>query len=190
LAVKILPVAYLEASGAKAISVLEKNGVASILAKARPERDAVVVFWLPGTQVRKVAAKARVIAGKDDLTVDRLVAAIHAAAKEYRTEATPHDTAVRRAAKSIEQLDVTFEQMRKEGQLQVFNQLFARQHEQRHSLGLGYMSYNTALMKLKRALIPVLAQGKDPMATRGLLASVFGLDQSAVQMTRPEDTRI
>jgi hypothetical protein len=175
MAVDISPVAYLAASGARSLSITEINGIASISVKARPQRGAVAVLWLPGSQARKVAAEARFIAGANPNIVS-LTLAIHVAAKEYKTQATPHDAAVQRATEAIKQLDITFE---RGGELQTFNKIFAERRRQRRSLGLGFMSYEAALVKLKRGLVPVLAQGKDPMATLGLLAGVFGVDVPA-----------
>jgi hypothetical protein len=73
--------AYLEASGANAISITAGTGGIVIAVGYKP--DAIVIFWLRAEKARSVAATARNIAGPDPDVAD-LVQAIRSAAAEAR----------------------------------------------------------------------------------------------------------
>jgi hypothetical protein len=82
---------YLEASGARAISITTGRG--HVVIAVGFKTDAVEVFWLSAAKARAVAARARKIGG-DAGDVEAVVAALREAAVQLRVVLTEHSVAM------------------------------------------------------------------------------------------------
>jgi hypothetical protein len=92
---------YLEASGARAISVTTGSG--HVVINVGYKADAVEVFWLPAASARAVAARARKLAGNSQ-DVEGVVAALREAAVQCRAVLTAHDVIMARAHVAAQRL--------------------------------------------------------------------------------------
>jgi hypothetical protein len=161
--------AYLEASGAGAISIT--SGAGHIVINVGFLRDAVAAFWLPQDKARAVAARARSIAGDAD-DVATVVAALKAAAVQLRVTLTAHDTAMMRAGAAAERLDEYVETLRASGVLKQFTRTYKQRRLAAAAKGEGFMTFAMAELRFKRALIPLLQSGGKP-AAQSIFAQVF-----------------
>jgi hypothetical protein len=86
---------------------------------------------------------------------------------------TPHDVAITRASEAATKIDGYLEGMRKSGQLQQFNSQFKLRRMAATARGEGFMSYASALSRLRRALIPLLVGGRTVGPVQSLFAEIF-----------------
>jgi hypothetical protein len=151
---------YLLASGAVAISLIEVDGAyvfrTGPLAKSReiPCR----IFWISAQQAKPIVRRARKNAGPAP-NLTSAATALHEAASDLGATLTPHATAIERAGNAATKLDAYFESMRRSGQLAEFNAQYKRHRMAAMARGEGYMSFGTAMQRLRRALIPLLMGG-------------------------------
>jgi hypothetical protein len=163
--------AYLEASGARAISVTADVDGAAITVGLKP--DAVAVFWLPEAQAqaRSVAARARAIVG-DNPDTDAAISALQEAATECRSTLTSNDVAMTRAANAAERLDRYMDSLKGSGTLKQFTHTY-RQWRKAAARGEGFMPFSVAELRFKRALIPLLMNGGKPPIGTSFFSAIF-----------------
>jgi hypothetical protein len=164
--------AYLEASGAAAITIIEPDGVCTISAGAgqakknsQPGNSFRVAarWWIAEQDAARVARAARQCAG--------VVSSDSALSSTLGAVVTPDDIAIERAAAAaVIRLDSMIDAMRRDGTLQEFNARYKRGCAAAAARGEGYMNFGVAMARFKRALIPMLQSGK-PM--RGVFDEVF-----------------
>jgi hypothetical protein len=160
---------YLEASGARAISITTGRG--HVVIAVGFKTDAVEVFWLSAAKARAVAAKARKIAG-DAVDVEAVVAALHEAAVQCRATLTAHNTAIARAGAAAHRLDAIVETLRACGMMREFTRQYKLRRAAATARGEGFTSYGNAEARLRQALIPLLQSGGKP-AAQSIFAEVF-----------------
>jgi hypothetical protein len=152
---------YLHASGAVAISLIEVDGAyvfrTGPLAKSR-DIPSGRIFWISAQQAKPIVRRARKNAGPAP-NVTSAATALHEAASDLGATLTPHATAIERAGNAATKLDAYFESMRRSGQLAEFNAQYKRHRMAAMARGEGYMSFGTAMQRLRRALIPLLMGG-------------------------------
>jgi hypothetical protein len=102
----------------------------------------------------------------------KATAALHRAAADARSTLTPHDVAISRAAGAAAKLDAYMDSLRGTGVLVEFNRAFKRKRMAATASGEGFMSYSTAMLRLRKALVPLLQGGN--VQTQSLFAAVFG----------------
>jgi hypothetical protein len=166
---------YLRSAGAGAISIVaDVDGVAILTGYDAGDETIVETLWLPAEHARSIAAGARHIAAKNpDADVADLVAAIRAAAAERRVILTLHDTAMQRASANALALNGYVEKMRQSGALCEFNRQYKAHRLAAAARGAGAMSYATAMLRLRKALIPILVSGGADAAARFAFKAVF-----------------
>jgi len=164
---------YLIASGCNAIAITVDVDGAVISVGTKIKLDAVAVFWLPETQARSVAAKARHIAG-DRPDVDEALAALMTAAAKCRAVLTPHDVAVKRAGEAAKRLDAYIQNLSARGAMKEFTKAYRRHRLAAVAAGRGFMSFRHAELRLRLALIPLLVNGRAMAPTSSLFAEIFG----------------
>jgi len=133
--------AYLAASGATMISIVEHDGVAEVHAgnKSRPTRTSEFsevgphahVFWLPAEHAIAVSRQARHEAGAAP-DVETMTAALREATAERGVALMPDDVAVERAGAAAARVDAFVNAMRQSGGLQAFNRHFKPLGRRRH----------------------------------------------------------
>jgi hypothetical protein len=163
---------YLMASGAAAISIVVDIDGAMISLGLKP--DAVAVFWLPQPKARSVAAKARAITGDGMTGVEVALAALHEAAVFHAAHLTEHSVAISRAGSAAERLEEFMTSMQGTGTLREFSKTYRRRRIAAAERGEGFMSYQTAVRRLRLALVPILMNGGKPSAG-SLFAEVFNV---------------
>jgi hypothetical protein len=162
--------AYLEASGARAISIITDVDGAAISVGMKP--GATVIFWLPQQHSRSVAARARTIAG-DNPDTDAAISALREAAAHGRVTLTEHNIAISRAHAMAERLDAFMDSMRGTGVLKEFTRTYKQRRIAAAERGEGFMSYGAALARLRQAMIPILMNNGKPVVGASLFAEVF-----------------
>jgi hypothetical protein len=167
-------VRYLRASGASAVQVLDVGGELKLHVGTRLDPAAVAILWAPGSYAAHIGRGARSLVRGERPTVERMVEAIGQAASAIRTTATPHAVALERAAAAARRLDDAMAELNGTGRLAAFNREFANRRRAAVASGSGFMSYGDAMGRLRKALVPVLAQGGDPQAAAPtLFASIL-----------------
>jgi len=167
---------YLLASGAVAISLIEVDGAyvfrTGPLAKSR-DIPSGRIFWISAQQAKPIVRRARKNAGPAP-NLTSAATALHEAASDLGATLTPHATAIERAGNAATKLDAYFESMRRSGQLAEFNAQYKRHRMAAMARGEGYMSFGTAMQRLRRALIPLLIGGGRTIGpVQSLFATIF-----------------
>jgi hypothetical protein len=161
-------VAYLEASGATAITITEHDGVCAFRVGHKIDPDAVAIFWIMEADAKPVVARARKLAGKSaDAT-----ASLRQAATDLRATLTPHATAMARAGAAAERLDGYIESLRARGAMKEFTRAFRRRRLAAAANGQGFMSFAVAEARLRKALVPLLLGGNN-IRVQSLFAAIF-----------------
>jgi hypothetical protein len=165
-------IAYLIASGATAITIVENVKGCSFQVGSKISARAAVVYWLREDEATAVMRKARKLAGRSpDLT--KATSALTKAASDQRVTLTEHAVAMIRAAEAAKRLDQFMDGLRGTGRLREFNRMFKRRRMEAMLNGRGFMSYAAAEARLRKALVPLL-QGGGNVHTATLFADVFG----------------
>jgi hypothetical protein len=168
-------VAYLEASGAAAITIIErdKSGGAPTFAITTSKITGTVVarWWIAARDAPRVAKAARQCAGANP-NLPAATAALARSAAAVGATLTPDDIAISRASAAVTRLDVMVEQMRRSGQLQEFNSRYKRGRAGALAEGRGFMTYGIAMARLKAALVPHLI-GQSAGSMQGLFEQIF-----------------
>ena len=151
---------YLEASGATAITITEHDGTtATFHVGGKIDPRAVSVQWLPQMNARAVVKLARRHAGASPDAAEAL-AALHRAAADQRVTLTPHDVAMTRAGDAVGRIEGYIDSMRAKGAMREFTRAYKRRRTEAAANGEGFMTYAVAEARLRKALIPLLAGGK------------------------------
>ncbi len=165
-------VAYLAASGATAINLIETGTGCAFRVGTKIDARAVAVHWLRGPQASAIARLARKHAGRDSDAATALQA-LRQAAADLRVTLTEHHVAMTRAGEAAERLDAYIEGLRASGKMREFTKAFRRHRLAAMERGEGFMSFKVAELRLRRALIPMLVNGGQPVAGASLFAEVF-----------------
>ena len=162
--------AYLAASGAAAITVIEQDGGCTI----RVGGDSTAAqYWVDAGQAIQIARKARRAAGAAaDLST--VTAALHASATSVGATLTLNEVAIARATDAATRLDSYLDAMRRSGTLREFNAQFKRRRMEATANGRGFMNYKVAEARLRAALIPMLVGGGRHAVGAGMFAEIFG----------------
>lgn len=162
---------YLDLSGAMPISVIERDdGTCTIKLGGD---GASAQWWAEKGKALTIARRARRFAGRDpDLST--ALEAVARSATSVGAALTPHDVAIERAESAAARLDSYLDAMRKSGALIEFNKQFKRRRMEATLSARGFMSYASALARLKAALIPLLVAGARPAVGPGMFAAIFG----------------
>jgi hypothetical protein len=148
-------IAYLIASGATAISVIENETGCTFRVGTKLDARAASVHWLRETEARAVMKAARKHAGKSP-DIETATAALHRAAASLKVTLTPHAAAMMRAGEAATKLDRYMDSLRGTGVLAEFNRAYKRRRTAASLRGEGFMSYG------KRDV--AAAQGAGPAA--------------------------
>jgi hypothetical protein len=163
---------YLIAPGAVAITITEHDGVCTFQVGHKIDPRAVSVHWLPEPKGRAIIRQARRFAGKSP-NAATAAAALQRAAAECGVTLTPHDAAISRAGDAATRLDRYMESLRGSGMLKEFNRAFKLRRMAATACGEGFMNYKTAEARLRRALIPLLINGRTIGPAQSLFAEIF-----------------
>ncbi len=165
-------VEYLVASGATAISITDRDGVCSFHVGQKIDPHAVSVQWLPETHARAIVKQARRDAGRNPDAASAARALAQAAA-DHRQTLTPNDVAISRARDAAGRIDSYLKAMMANGTLREFNRAFKLRRMAAMARGEGFMSFATATARLRRALIPLLVNGRTIGPAQSLFAEIF-----------------
>jgi hypothetical protein len=151
--------AYLEASGATAISIVDGEAGCVFRTGAMAAQAAGVhvhtTVWVSALVATAIARRARKLAG-DCPDVASATQALAQAAADHRVKLTPNDVAIERARNAAMKLSAY---LAGRGVLRDFNAAFKQRREAAAMQGKGFMSYRAAESRLRRALVPLLANG-------------------------------
>jgi hypothetical protein len=165
-------IAYLIASGATAICVIENTTGCAYRTGTKIDPRAAVVHWLREGEATAVMRKARKLAGRSpDIAI--ATAALHQAAADLKVTLTEHTTAMMRAGEAAAKLDRYMDSLRGTGVLKEFTKAYRRKRLAAGLRGEGFMSYGNAELRLRRALIPLLQGGGTPAVGQSLFAQIF-----------------
>lgn len=134
--------AYLSASGARAISITCGSG--HVVIAVGYKADAVAAYWLSADKARSIAARAPKLAG-DSRDVQGTIAALREASVQLRVTLTEHNTAVARAANAAQQLDAFMGSLNGTGVLREFNRAYKTRRQAAFAKGERFMLYKAAL---------------------------------------------
>jgi hypothetical protein len=158
-------ISYLASSGAAPIWISERG---TIHAGGKITDAVAARWWIDARMAVRVARAARTAAG-DNPDVSAATAALHRAAASLRVALTADNIAVERARNAAMRLDAY---LSGRGVLRDFNAAFKQRREAAAMQGRGFMSYKAAEVRLRRALIPMLANG-GTIGPRSLFSEIF-----------------
>ena len=160
--------AYLEASGATAIWISERG---AIHAGGKITDTVAARWWIDARMAVPVARAARALAG-DNPDVSEATAALHRAAASLRVALTADDVAIERARGAAMKLDAYLESLGRSGVLRDFNRAFKQHRTAARTRGEGFMSYKVAEQRLRKALVPMLVNGRS-VGAQSLFEEIF-----------------
>jgi hypothetical protein len=165
-------IAYLIASGAVAITIIENVKGCSFRCGTKLDPRAASIHWLREDEAKAVMRKARKIAGRSP-DIETATSALHRAATDLRATLTEHAVAMVRAGEAASKLDRYVASLKGTGVLAEFNRAYKRRRTAAMLRGEGFMSYGNAMLRFKRALVPLLMNGGQPAVGQSLLATIF-----------------
>jgi hypothetical protein len=172
-------IAYLTASGATAISVIEIDGRCAFrigtmffTSAGKGVARSVAIFWIMEVDAKPVVTSARKIAGKG-AGGNAAISALHQAANDLRATLTPHDVAISRATNAAAKLNQYLDSLQGSGALREFTRMYKRRRIEAKAAGQGFMSYRNAELRLRRALVPLLVSGQGVGPMQSLFSQVF-----------------
>jgi hypothetical protein len=168
--------AYLEASGAAAISIVDDGSGCTFRTGARAAEVSAGVrvhttVWVSASLSTAIARRARKLAG-DSPDVATATQALAQAAADYRVKLTPNDVAISRARNAASRIDSQLEAMMSGGMLRSFNAEYKRRRMQAAANGQGFISFRLATARLRQAIVPQLIEGRS--INRSLFEQIFG----------------
>jgi hypothetical protein len=167
--------AYLEASGATAISIVEGEAGCVFRTGAMAAQAAGVhvrtTIWVSASLATAVARRARKLAG-DCPDVVMAKNALAQAAAQCRVKLTPDDVAISRARSAASRIESQLEAMMAGGMLRTFNAEYKRRRMQAAANGQGFISFRLATARLRQAIVPHLIEGRS--INRSLFEQIFG----------------
>jgi hypothetical protein len=164
----------LKHSGAAAICIVDGETGCTFRTGARAAEvsagvDVHATVWVSASVATAVARRARKLAG-DCPDVATSTNALAQAAADYRVKLTPNDVAISRAQSAAMRLDAYLSGC---GVLRDFNRAYKQHRTVATMRGEGFMSYRAAESRLRRALVPMLANG-GTIGPRSLFEQIFG----------------
>ena len=130
--------------------------------------SSVAALWW--TQDRATAHQVvRAIGEQRPGSVEGAVAEIRAAAARVDTVLSEHGVVVARAQAALDQMQEKLSAAQRAGDLKLFNSEYRRRREAARTAGRGFMSYNTAMARLRKLLAGAAAGA--PVSD--LVATVF-----------------
>lgn len=158
---------YLQAAGIVGISIICFRDHYAFRRGMAPPADAISTDWIEEKLARAVMRHARTIAGKQP---DRETAqqALQRAAAAYRAGLTPSNIVMSRALFAARKLRAFMELAQQNGQLAAFNAAYRRQRISASMRGEGFMTYGTAVTRLRRGIIEMLI-AKRPLPEAAVL---------------------
>jgi hypothetical protein len=167
--------AYLEASGATAISIVDGEAGCVFRTGERAAEAAGVsvhtTVWVSASVATAIARRARKLAG-DSPDVATATQALAQAAADHRVTLTPHATAMARARSAAARIDSQLDAMMAGGGLRSFNAEYKRRRMQAAANGQGFISFRLATARLRQAIVPHLIEGRS--INRSLFEQIFG----------------
>jgi hypothetical protein len=136
-------VAYLVASGATAISIVEIDSACAFRIGHKIDPNAVEIYWLTAAQAKPLARLARKEVGRHQ-DIATASAALARAAAALRAILTPHPVAISRAGDADAKLNRYMDGLRGTGVLKEFTKAYRRQRLAAASNGAGFMSFKVA----------------------------------------------
>jgi hypothetical protein len=178
--------AYLEASGATAISIVDDEAGCAFrtgaMAAQGAEASVHTTVWVSASVATAVARRARKIAGAKSTAravgsdngpdVATATEALAQAAADLRVKLTPNDVAIERARNAASRIDSQLEAMMAGGMLRTFNAEYKRRRMQAAANGQGFISFRLATARLRQAIVPHLIEGRS--INRSLFEQIFG----------------
>jgi hypothetical protein len=164
--------AYLEASDAAAISIVRSETGCTFRTGIAGPGDIIATYWVSASLATAVARRARKLAG-DSPDMAAATQALAQAAADLRVTLTPNDVAIERAQSAARELDAYLGSLGRNGVLRDFNRAFKQRRTEAAMRGEGFMSYKAAESRLRRALIPMLVNGRT-IGAQSLFAEIFG----------------
>lgn len=165
-------IAYLIASGAVAIMIVENASGCVYRVGAKLDPRAASVHWIAAVDTKAVVNKARKIAGKAP-DIAEAEAALRQAAGDLRAVLTENQIALERAGAMAQRLDAFVASLRARGAMKQFTKQYKLRRLAAKERGESFVSYQICEMRLRRALVPYLIGGK-PVVAGSLFAEVFG----------------
>jgi hypothetical protein len=118
------------------------------LVVTRNPAGAASAWWCPAKEASRIVRHARKDSGD-----------IPAAAKALGVPVTVHHVAIQRAGASVARIDAALAQAQRDGAMRAFNTEYRRRREAASAIGRGFMSYERARARLRRAIADVIAAG-------------------------------
>jgi hypothetical protein len=109
----------------------------------------------------------------DNPDTDAAIRALQEAAAQCRAVLTQHDVAMTRAANAAERLDRYMESLKGTGVLKEFTRAYKRRRIATKERGEGFMSFQVAELRFKRALVPLLMNGGKPAIGTSFFSAIF-----------------
>lgn len=166
---------YLAVSGATAICVVqERTGCSFRVGRNVAQMPGVVsAQWIDQAIAADVARVARRNSGRNPSksTAER---ELHRAAAARNARLTTNMVVVSRATFAAKRLETYLDSMNKSGGLAEFNKEYKRRRMAATARGEGFMSFATAMMRLRRALILMLINKQQIRQTQNFFDDVFG----------------
>jgi len=164
--------AYLEASGATAICIIESESgcvfrTGAMAAEVSAGASVHTTFWVSAEVATAVARRARKLAG-DSPDVATAMEALAQAAAQCCVKLTPNAVAIERARSAAARIENHLDAMMANGGLRMFNAEYRRRRE---AAGGKFMSYKAAQTRLRRAIVPRLIAGGS--VGHSLFAEIF-----------------
>jgi hypothetical protein len=169
-------IAYLVASNATAVSVIENTSGFTFRVGTKLDPRAASVHWLPEDKARPVMKAARRIAGARP-DIETATAALHQAAAGLKVTVSDHRAAIERAGAMAARLDAFIAQLRARGALRDFQKIYRRLRLAATARGEGFMPFSAAEIRLRKTLIKLL-QGGGNVHTATIFADVFAVSQT------------
>jgi hypothetical protein len=166
---------YLAVSGATAICVVqEKAGCSFRVGRNVVHMPGVVsAQWIDQAIAADVARVARRNSGRNPSksTAER---ELHRAAAARNARLTTNMVVVSRATFAAKRLETCLDTMNKSGGLAEFNKEYKRRRMAATARGEGFMTFATAMMRLRRALILMLINKQQIRQAQSFFDDVFG----------------
>jgi hypothetical protein len=148
---------YLDAAGVAPICIIEFSTGCFLYSVLRSRINAAIsVHWVDRQFAIKIARLARRNgAHNDKMSAER---ELHRAASHYRVHLTPHLIAVSRAQIAAKKLLAYLNVLNQTGDLAAFNKEYKRRRMAATANGHSFMTYKTAMMRFRRAIITMLIE--------------------------------
>lgn len=176
---------YLAVSGATAICIVRQpKGYGFVVGRSAVYMPGIAsANWVDRSQAAKIARLARKNTGQhpDKATAER---ELQRAASSHGAILTPNMIVLSRAKFAASKLESYLDTMNKSGGLAEFNKEFKRRRVAAGLRGEGFMSFGTAMLRLRRSLIRMLIGKQQVRWTESLFDEVLGNGGTGPRKTR------